>query len=174
MYESPALYRMFMRVLYWPHYEDRYSTLADMVPRNASVVDACCGDAYLNLAYLKDKDVKYVGLDSSPVMFKEGIRNKVDVRLREAWSDPIPRADYVIIQGSLCHFIPHSRQIIHKLLSAADKRVLISEPIFERPRRKDPLSNWLSRLFTTPVGDKGTYSGERFTKAFLEKLFIEI
>jgi hypothetical protein len=169
MYSSPKIYTLAMRVLYWPHFDSRYRVVANLVPKGASVVDACCGDAYIYSEYLKQKNVKYIGLDSSPAMVKAGVEAGLDIRLWNALYDEVPEADVIIMQGALCHFMAKAERVISKLRLAARELVIISEPI----RSKTPdnsLVSALSKTFTQPLNDDGTYKGERFTGYELRQL----
>jgi len=170
MYSAPKIYSLAMRVLYWPHFGDRYRVLANLIPDGATVVDACCGDAYIYPEYLKQKRVSYVGLDSSPAMVQAGIEAGLDIRLWNALYDELPEADVVLMQGALCHFLPNTAPIVSKLCAAAKDLVIISEPIRAKPRSDNPVISALSRTFTRPLNDNGTYTGERFTEGELREL----
>ncbi|MBN8549864.1 MAG: class I SAM-dependent methyltransferase [Deltaproteobacteria bacterium] len=170
MYASPKLYTLAMRVLYWPHFADRYRVVADLIPPGSTVVDACCGDAYIYTEYLQRKGVQYVGLDSSPAMVKAGIESGLDIRLWNALEEEVPTADVVLMQGALCHFIPDTAPIVKKLCVAAREMVIISEPIRPKPHSDVPLLSKLSKTFTQPLNDNGSYRGDRFTKEELQNL----
>lgn len=172
LYASPKLYTLAMRVLYWPHFDDRYKVVADLVPEGSTVVDACCGDAYIYTEYLKNKRVNYIGLDSSPAMVKAGLDAGVDIRLWNALYEEVPQADVILMQGSLCHFIPHVDGIISKLRASAKEIVILSEPIRAKRRSTNPVASALSKTLTQPLDDNGTYRGERFTRKELRE-FLE-
>jgi SAM-dependent methyltransferase len=163
MYLSPRLYTLGMRVLYWPHFEDRYKAVARLVPHGSSVVDVCCGDSYLYRAHLRRRGVHYIGLDGSPEMVAFGRREGLDVRLWDGRQDPVPSADIVIIQGSLCHFMPSVAPLVERLRSAARQYVVVSEPIRAHEVQPNPILAGISRLMTTPVNDDGHYTGSRYT-----------
>lgn len=170
MYSSPRIYTLAMRVLYWPHFADRYRVVADLIPEGATVVDACCGDAFIYKEYLRRKGVRYIGLDSSPAMVNAGIDAGLDVRLWNAVHDDVPKADIVLIQGALCHFISDADLVLSKLRAAARELLIVSEPIRPTRRSDSAVVSALSKAFTQPLNDDGTYKGERFTKQEFEKL----
>lgn len=171
MYSSPKFYTLAMRVLYWPHFSDRYRVVADLIPQGASVVDACCGDAYIYPKYLRKKGVSYVGLDNSPAMVKAGIEAGIDVRLWDAAAEDVPEADVVLMQGALCHFIPHSDRIVEKLRTAAKELLIISEPVRPTSSPKNRVACAISKTLTQPINDHGAYRGDRFTEEALLQLF---
>ena len=102
VYQSRIIYTLLMKCLYGKHYKYRYRAIAEKIPRGASVTDVCSGDSVLYTRYLKGKN-KYTGIDMNPLTaFNSQWAKiiKVDI-VKEA----IPKADYVVMQGSLYQFI---------------------------------------------------------------------
>jgi ubiquinone/menaquinone biosynthesis C-methylase UbiE len=63
IYRSSSLYELAMLALYGRHYGSRYRAIAELVPNGSSVLDLCCGPALLYHRYLRQKLVRYTGLD---------------------------------------------------------------------------------------------------------------
>lgn len=169
IYKNAPLYELAMLVLYGRHYPARYRAIADLIPDKASVVDLCCGPALLFDRYLRHKNVQYTGLDVNAGfierLVRSGARGQVwDLRKAE----PLPQADYVMMQASLYHFLPDALPIVERMLRAARRQVIIAEPIRNLATSNSPLLAVLGRLFTNPgVGQQP----HRFTEESLDKLF---
>src|SRR5205807_1701552 len=119
-----------MRLLYGRHYSARYRALASLIPERASVVELCCGPGLLYRRALREKEVRYTGLDVSP-RFIAGVR-RAGGEARE-WDVrslvPLPHAEYLLMQASLYHFIDRAPEIVDRMLAAAEHEVIIAEPI---------------------------------------------
>jgi Methyltransferase domain len=169
IYKNTPLYELAMLALYGRHYTSRYRAIADLIPAEASVVDLCCGPALLFSRYLRQKNVRYTGLDVNAGFIEKltraGGRGQVwDLRNAK----PLPRADYVMMQASLYHFLPDALPIIERMLKAARRQVIIAEPIRNLATSGSPLLAALGRLLTNPgVGEQP----HRFTEESLDELF---
>jgi len=107
--------------------------------QQSSVVDLCCGPATLYQRYLRHKNIQYTGLDINSRFVKRlsswgatGIRWD----LRE--TKPFPPADYLIMQSSLYQFLPDPRPVLNRMLVAARKQVIITEPIRASGKNRSP------------------------------------
>ena len=102
LYKSAVLYELLMVMLYGRHYSGRYRAIADLIPAQSSVLDLCCGPAVLYHRYLRQKSIRYTGLDLSSTFIKHlnqrGAHGQVWDLQEEA---ALPVADYVIMQASL-------------------------------------------------------------------------
>jgi hypothetical protein len=169
IYRSDALYELAMAALYGRHYPARYRAIADLIPAGASVLDLCCGPALLYHRRLREKRVDYTGLDVNPRFIRRLVARGAAGRVWDvAGETPLPRADYVVMQASLYHFLPQPRPVVDRMLAAARRQVIIAEPV-----RNLASSRWralaaLGRRLSDP-GD-GT-SARRFTAATLDQLF---
>ncbi|HLF83461.1 MAG TPA: methionine biosynthesis protein MetW [Blastocatellia bacterium] len=169
IYRSASVYELAMRLLYGRHYTSRYSAIAELIPAGSSVLDLCCGPALLYHRYLRAKAVQYTGLDINANfvarLIRRGGSGQVwDLRSEEA----LPSADYVIMQASLYHFLPDASQVVDRMLQAARKRVIISEPIRNLATSNSRVLTLLGRLLTNPgVGEHSL----RFTEASLADFF---
>jgi len=157
-----------MRLLYGRHYRSRYFALAELIPAGASVLDLCCGPGLLYTRYLKHKSIKYVGMDVNRKFIDEltshgGEGTVADLRSNE----PLPKADYVVMQASLYHFLPDASPIVQRMLEAARERVIIAEPIQNLTSSRNPLVALAGRFLTNPgSGDQP----HRFTESRLDQL----
>lgn len=127
LYNFPFFYTSAMRAQFGKNYKDRYLAIAKLIESKSDVVDVCCGDCAL-FKSLKDKDVKYLGLDISSAFVNKALRNNIQASLFDLRIDSVPNAEYVVLQGSLYQFKnPHL--IVRKLYDACKKRLIISEMI---------------------------------------------
>jgi SAM-dependent methyltransferase len=168
IYRYPFLYEMVMRLLYGRHYRSRSLAIADLIGPGSSVLDLCCGSGLLYHQYLQPKNITYTGLDVSRP-FIEAL-NKQGVHAME-WdlqsAAPLPRADYVTMQSSLCYFLPDPVPVIERMLAAADKAVVIAEPIRNLSTSRSPLVARIAVKLSGPGGDRA----QRFNEESLDKLF---
>ncbi|HKR60662.1 MAG TPA: methyltransferase domain-containing protein [Pyrinomonadaceae bacterium] len=165
VYRSIKLYELAMLLLYGRHYFTRYRVLADLIPPQTSVLDLCCGPGILYQRYLRQKGVSYTGLDINERFVKRV--NQMDGKgliwdLRD--EKPLPRADYVVMQASLYHFLPDPTRIAERMLSAAAKRVIIAEPIRNLSGHNTRFLRNLAKRFS----DTGTGEQMRFTEQSLD------
>ncbi|MEK6323479.1 MAG: class I SAM-dependent methyltransferase [Acidobacteriota bacterium] len=169
IYKSAEIYELAMLLLYGRHYPSRYRKIAELIPSSSSVLDLCCGPALLYQRYLQPKSVQYTGLDLNAKFIDRLIRRGGRGKLWDLRSDePLPAADYVIMQASLYHFLPDASPIVNRMLQAAHKRVIIAEPIRNLATSNSRLLALLGRLSTNPG------SGEqhlRFDEASLADFF---
>jgi Methionine biosynthesis protein MetW len=158
-----------MMVLYGRHYPSRYRAIADLIPSDSSVLDLCCGPALLFNRYLRHKNVQYTGLDVNAGFIDRLVRSGAgglvwDLRK----DDPLPEADYVLMQASLYHFLPDARPIVERMSEAARRKVIIAEPIRNLATSDSSFLRLLGRLLTNPgIGEQA----HRFTEASLDELF---
>lgn len=155
--------------LYRRHYFTRYRVLADLIPPNSSILDLCCGPGILYQRYLRHKSVTYTGLDINERFIKRV--NKMGSQ-GLVWdlhdNKPLPRADYVVMQASLYHFLPDPTCVAERMISAAGKSVIIAEPIRNLSAGS---SAWLRNL-AGRFSDPGTgQQHSRFTAETLDRFF---
>ena len=170
IYRHPRLYHWVMRILYAPHFESRYREVASLIEAGASVADLCAGDAYIFRRYLRNRVRSYIALDNSPQMVSWARARRIEARLFDVWDDPLPEADYVMMQASLCQFIPRAGEVLERMLQAARRGVIVAEPVRNWSTSSNPVLSFLGRRLTRPHG-QGEYAGERFTERSLLELF---
>jgi hypothetical protein len=169
IYKSESIYELAMLLLYGRHYPARYRAIADLIPTGASVVDLCCGPALLYHRYLRSKSVQYTGLDINAKFIARLIRRGGAGKVWDLRSeDPLPAADYVVMQASLYHFLPDASPVVARMMKAARKQVIIAEPVRNLTDSDSRVLSSLGRLFTNP----GTGEQElRFTEPSVAKFF---
>ena len=171
VYRSAKLYELLMLILYGRHYFTRYRVLADLIPPHTKVLDLCCGPGILYERYLRKKGVTYTGLDINERFIKRV--NKLGSQglvwdLRE--NKPLPRADYVIMQASLYHFLPDPTAIFELMLNAATRGVIIAEPIRNLSSGKTPLLGSLAKRLSDPgTGEQQMRFTEQTLDSFLAR-----
>jgi hypothetical protein len=81
---------------------------------------------------------------------------------------PLPRADYVVMQASLYHFLPNPVPMVDRMLESAARQVIIAEPIVNLSDSRIPLLSAFSRRFT----DAGSGAeNHRFNEQSLDAFF---
>lgn len=169
IYRSSSLYELAMLGLYGRHYPSRYRAIADLIPPGSSVLDLCCGPALLYHRYLRHKAVDYTGLDVNAKFIGQLTRRGAGGQIWDLrTASPLPQADYVVMQGSLFHFLPDAAAVVDRMLRAARKRVIIAEPIRNVASSKVRLVALAGKLLTNPGVGKHS---DRFNEASLDQLF---
>ena len=130
IYRSATTYDAVMRLLYGRHANVRFAIVADLIPDGATVVELCCGPGHLWRDHLRDRRVAYTGLDVNPRFVEVARRAGVPAYVRNvADGDALPAADVVVMQAALYHFLPDPAPLMERMLAAAHRRVILSEPI---------------------------------------------
>jgi SAM-dependent methyltransferase len=158
-----------MRALYGRHYDARMRAVAGQVPAGASVLELCCGPGTLYAKHLKGHAGSYIGLDINAGFVRPLRAAGVDAREVDlgTTTQRLPRADVVLIQASLYHFLPDAGWIVERMLQAAAERVIIAEPIRNLASSNRKLIALLGRRATDP-GAGG--HAQRFSEATLDAL----
>ena len=168
IYQNARIYEGLMRALYGPAYYGRFEAIAERIPEGGSVLDVCCGPGTLFHRYLKRKNVSYTGLDINRAFIQRlSARGGIGLVWNLEENRPLPRRQYVIMQSSLYHFLPDAAPIVERMLAAAEKQVLIAEPIRNVADSQNALLAFLARKLTNPgTGDQP----HRFNEARLDAL----
>ncbi len=169
IYKSSSMYELAMLLLYGRHYLERYRAIAELIAPGSSVLDLCCGPAYLYHRHLRAKSVHYTGLDINAKFIERltgrgGFGRVWDLRSDE----PLPTADYVIMQASLYHFLPDASPIVNRMLRAARRQVIIAEPVRNLTDSNSRLLARLGGLFSNPGTGEPSL---RFNEASLARFF---
>jgi glycosyltransferase involved in cell wall biosynthesis len=141
-------YDLTMRALYGREWAPTYAAVASRIPDGASVVDLCCGTARLYQDFLRQRGCTYRGLDFNGDFVMHGRARGVDVRWFNVLDEDIPRADYVVMLSSLYHFGEDPDGLVGKMRRAADKAVIISEPV--RNLAQAPVVGGIFAALTNP------------------------
>lgn len=169
IYKSTPIYQLVMRALYGRHLDSRYRVIADLINEGTSALDLCCGPPILFTRYLRQRNVRYTGLDINAgfieqVVSKGGAGQVWDLRK----DDPLPAADYVIMQGALYDFLPDALPVVERMFAAARRQVIIAEPVRNLASSRWPLLRWVARHLTDPGSGAQPH---RFTEQTLDEFF---
>jgi trans-aconitate methyltransferase len=158
-----------MRVLYANHYRARLRAIGDLIEEGSSVVDLCCGPAALYRYELERKRVRYSGVDVNAALLRRVAQRgaqaiEADITRLEAY----PKGDYLVMLGSLYHFLPDAGAVVARMLEAARRQVIVSEPI----RNLAASRSRLLRRLSVRLADPGTAGAPaRFDEPSLDALF---
>jgi SAM-dependent methyltransferase len=153
VYRSAALYEAVMRVLYGRHYGARQRAIAALIPEGSTVLELCCGPGTLYRRHLAGKRVRYLGLDINQGFLRRVRRSGAEAREWDVRSpDPLPPADYVLMQASLYHFMDDPRPLIRRMVVAARRRVILAEPVHNVAKQPGPLGAIAARLTDPGTG----------------------
>ena len=171
IYSYRFLYNIAVRCLYRKEFEDRYEKIALLIPESSTVVELCCGDCYLYKHYLKKKNVKYTGLDINTGFIYSAQRDGINVIYHNLLTNnPIPEAEYIIIQASMYHFLPDVNGFYSRLLKSTQKELIISEAVETLSTSSNPLIRFIARCALNPGSGPPT---EYFTKQTFKKFCDE-
>jgi hypothetical protein len=160
IYWHPFIYRTLIRGLYGRAFDERYEILASLIEPRSSVVEVCMGDAYLYLNHLRPLDVSYLGLDINRTFVDYARKRDVPAEVHDLRLQPVPQADFVLMQGSLGQFMPRHAELLEKLQAGARKNLIVSEPVRNLLDSANPVIAGLARTFN----DGGVDSKLRFTE----------
>ena len=90
--------------LYGPAYFRRFRELGACVENGSSVVDLCCGFGDFYVYALRDKGIKYTGVDLSGEFAVYAAKKGINVQQGNIENYEFPSADYYVMIGSLYHF----------------------------------------------------------------------
>ena len=169
IYKSSFVYELAMHVLYGRHYNARYTSIVDLIPDNAMVLDLCCGPALLFHRYLRNKSVRYTGLDINQQFIDQLVQAGGAGEVWDLRSDrELPASDYVIMQASLYHFLPDASSIVNRMLAAARRKVIIAEPVRNLATSSSSFLSFIGRALTNPGSGA---PANRFNQESLEAFF---
>jgi SAM-dependent methyltransferase len=174
LYRFPILYRLAMRVGYGRDYAARYALVADLVAgrigAGGSVLELCCGDLALYQHLARRGLVgTYLGLEQSPAMLRLARRRGVDVRRFDVRAGgALPTADAVLMQASFYQFHDVADTLLPRLWAAAQRLLVVAEPVRNVSQSRSRLARWLARSLTRTDGRVHTF---RYTEATLLELY---
>lgn len=168
LYNFPKLYKYVIKILFGKDYPKRYEAIARNIEEGSKVVDVCCGNAELS-RFLKEKNIEYLGVDINIHFVLYNIRKGIRMCLTDITKDDIPKADYIILQGSLYQF-HKPEEIVEKLYYAASKSFIISESIHNLADNYIIKKTPLKKIIPLFVGTKSDKENYRFDETTLKKL----
>lgn len=158
-----------MLALYGRHYRSRYRAIAELIPDGSSVLDLCCGPAFLYHRYLRPKSVHYTGLDVNEKFIEQLTRRGANAQIWDLTIDKaLPKADFVVMQASLYHFLPDPSAVVDRMRAAAKKQTIIAEPIRNVSSNSSRLLSFAGKVLTDPGTGNHT---QRFNEASLDQFF---
>ncbi len=146
-YWHPFLYELSLRASLKRSYRKRYEAVAGLIGPGRTVVDICCGDCKIH-SFLKGAD--YLGLDFNRTFVKSALARGINAREFDVRRDPIPAADDVLMIASLYQFIPDHLAILKKAYAAAEKRLILCEPVRNHADSRNRLLSWAAKWLNDP------------------------
>jgi ubiquinone/menaquinone biosynthesis C-methylase UbiE len=148
IYWTGVGYDFLINLLYGERHRQNLLSVSERIPEGASVVEVCSGTGLLYRDHLKAKGCDYLGLDANGHFVMACQKRGVPTRLFNALTDDIPKADYVVMVSSMYHFQKCQDELMQRMLAAASRGVLISEPTQNMSQHKfapfAKIANWLS------------------------------
>jgi SAM-dependent methyltransferase len=168
IYRSHWIYEGFLLLRYRGEYDARSRAIAELIPEGSSVVDVCCGPATLYFRHLRYKRVSYTGLDINRGFVERLSSRGATGTIWDVSADrPLPQADYLVMQGSLYHFLPDPYPVIDRMVAAAKQSVVLTEPVRNLADSQNRFVSRLARKLANPgTGDQPN----RFKESTFEKL----
>lgn len=168
IYRHPLIYQFFMRLIYGKYFKTRYEAISQYVPEAVQLVELCCGDCRLYQNYLRAKNIDYLGLDISPAFITNALSKGINVKLFDLGNDPLPQAEYILIQASLYQFIPLGKEILNKIFNSALKGVILAEPVLNVSSCSKPFISGIVKKISRFLTGSTT---KRFDEESLDDLF---
>ena len=166
IYWHPALYRLFMRLLYRGAFDRRYQTVAGLIDAPGTVLDLCCGDCLLSRHL--PTGTTYIGLDANPRFAEAARRRGIDARHGDVLNAVWPEADIIVMMASLYQFIPDHALLLERMLRTARRGVVLCESIRHIATSPNPLVAALGRRLSDPFGGQ---SPRRLDREEMSSLF---
>jgi glycosyltransferase involved in cell wall biosynthesis len=158
-------YEWLMRALYGRGYRALYRSVADHIPAGSRVVDVCAGPGTLWHESLREKGTDYLALDFNGHFVMSARRRGARARWFDLRREEVPEADHVVLGSSLYHFRPREDELLARLLRAARRSVIVTEPV-ENLSARGP--RWLRRLGARLTDPGSGAAGSRFDLAAFE------
>ena len=141
--------------------------VAGEIPDGFSVNDICAGDAYL-YEVLKGRNVRYTAYDFNP-KFINWLKNRgVAADLLDLKKDPLPSGDCLVMQSSLCQFIPHHEALLQKLFASGHKMIILAEAVESFQSSSNPLLRMLAKYAGATADGQCEY---RFDREGMNEIF---
>lgn len=161
-----------MLALYGRHYFARYQALANLIEPRSTVLDCCCGPGVLYRRYLRHKAITYTGFDLNELFVNKVIQAGAQGETRDLLAEEdLPANDYVIMQASLYHFLPNPEPVLSRMITAAKRALIISEPVRNLTNSKFRFVRLLSGQMTNAGQRNETH---RFDEESLDHVFAKL
>lgn len=166
IYAHPSVYQLLMRLIYAGGYTARYRALSQLIPDGADVFEACAGDAYLYRHYLQARGIRYRAGELNDTFVAHARARGIDMMRFDLQRDPVPQADVVLLHASLYQFMPEHRQIVDRLLDAARRELILSEPVRNLSSSRWALVRWIAKRSADPGSG---HKAQRFDEQSLDE-----
>jgi glycosyltransferase involved in cell wall biosynthesis len=154
IYWSARGYDAVMRALYGDELARIHAQVAAAIPEGSSVVDVCAGTCRLYFDHLSRKRCDYLGLDANGHFVMAARNRGARASIFDLVEEVVPSADYVVMCSSFYHFHRRREEIFDKLMSAARKALIISEPVENLSSHPVRALGWIANKLTDPgIGD---------------------
>ncbi len=170
IYSHPYLYRLGMRLVYRSEYRQRYAMLAEQIAAPSQVLEVCCGDLVLHTVLERRGFLRsYQGLEINPGMLALARKRNVPVKPVDVrTSHALPKAEVVIMQASLYQFHGIAESLLARLWAAAERQLIIAEPVRSLSSSPNAFVRWLGRLASRTEDEVHLF---RYTEADLVALY---
>ncbi|HEX2958426.1 MAG TPA: class I SAM-dependent methyltransferase [Chitinispirillaceae bacterium] len=131
-YLNHLLYTFFCELV-WRHgqkiQKQQYKAIRSWIPPDASIAEICAGTGTLTRRICSEHLGNYKAFDINKSFVKYMQRDGIDAELFDLRTDPIPRADVLIMVCALYHFKNNLKESISKLISGTSIRLIIIESL---------------------------------------------
>lgn len=147
-YASPLIYDALIWFLYSGRPRRRFRSVIEEIPVGSSVVDLCAGTSMFH-DELQYKRVEYTAVDVNPSFVRAFGRKGIRALCIDIRKGNLPRADILVMNSSLYHFIPNVDKVLGEMLAAARRKVIILEAVESFSNsRFSPLERFAKNVIT--------------------------
>ncbi len=165
LYRQPWLHRLVILALYGRKLDERFVSVAAHIDKDDSVLELCVGEGELYKRYLAGCTKQYLGLDFSEAQVERGRAAGIPLERADIRDIEFEPCDTVVMMGSLYQFLPDAKSLLERMLLAARKRVIITEPVQNVSQKKGLLSH--IAVYLTETDNHGA---QRFDETKLREL----
>ena len=166
IYWTAMGYDLAMRIIWRRWHRDILEEANQLIPAGASVTEVCCGSGMLYRNYLRERGIKYLGMDYNGHFVMALRQLGIPAKLHDLRTDEIDPADYVVICASFYHFIEAQEDVLRRMCAAANRAVIICEPVKNYSRTLSRSLGRVANYFTKPGSGSYQY---RFTAVSFEE-----
>ena len=167
LYRRPWLHNLALRFLYGGRCSERFTVVAPRIEDGDSVVELCAGEGLLYREHLDGRVSEYKGYDLSRASVELGRRHSAPLEHADIRVLEIPKADTVVMMGSLYQFLPDARTVLDRMVAAARRRVILTEPVHNRSQGGG-LSAWVAGYLTETEDNRGERFDEERLRALMD------
>jgi hypothetical protein len=174
IYRHVFIYRLIMNILYGFKYKKRFAKVIKLIrPEDKAVVELCFGDIFI-AQYCRQEGKGWIGFDLNENFVKFARKNNFNAHLKDVLLlEEFPRADVIIMIGSLYHFYSTIRMLFEKICRSS-RRFILSEPIINLTHQKGVLGILAKRFTNAGKGEENFRFNESSLLETLESLKKEL